>query len=149
MKDELFLNINANFLLNEGYWFLKKRDNIEIQNKNILQDIIFCLIQNFFGKMVRPDGKYHTTILGHIFCVCCNLRNDKSRKMEYRPILTSRQSCLNYYKIVKKDAKARFDLHYIYKRYKILFLTVVWMMNRCNPSIYAGYSDFGFRNEIW
>ena len=31
----------------------------------------------------------------------------------------------------------------------ILFLTVVWTMNRCNPSIYAGYSDFGFRNEIW
>ncbi len=31
----------------------------------------------------------------------------------------------------------------------ILFLTVVRTMNRCNPSIYAGYSDFGFRNEIW
>ena len=33
--------------------------------------------------------------------------------------------------------------------YAILFLTVVLMMNRCKPSIYAGYSDFGFRNEIW
>ena len=32
---------------------------------------------------------------------------------------------------------------------EILFLTVVRTMNRCNPSIYAGYSDFGFRNEIW
>ena len=31
----------------------------------------------------------------------------------------------------------------------ILFLTVVWTMNRCNPSIYAGYSGLGFRNEIW
>ncbi|GFI44711.1 hypothetical protein IMSAGC019_00013 [Lachnospiraceae bacterium] len=31
----------------------------------------------------------------------------------------------------------------------ILFLTVAGTINRCNPSIYAGYSDLGFRNEIW
>ena len=30
-----------------------------------------------------------------------------------------------------------------------LFLTVAGTINRCNPSIYAGYSDLGFRNEIW
>ncbi|TGY91467.1 helix-turn-helix domain-containing protein, partial [Petralouisia muris] len=27
-----------------------------------------------------------------------------------------------------------------------LFLTVIWTTNRCNPSIYTGYSDLNFRN---
>ena len=49
----------------------------------------------------------------------------------------------------KCSHSGKFDLQIITEACMILFLTVVWTMNRCNPSIYAGYSDFGFRNEIW